>query len=213
MDVAPFHRPMCLACGRPQSACACAWVTQTANTVDVLILQHPLEVGQAKNTGGLLHLSLSQSRLWVGESFDPAELKAAMEDGGRQAVLLYPDVAPRVSQQAPARVADASSLGEPGRLRLVVLDATWRKSRKMLNLNPALQSLPRLALRDLPASGYTIRKAHQPDQLSTLEACCAALAQLEGDPGRYRPLTEAFRGFVEQQQALKREGAVARLAG
>jgi DTW domain-containing protein YfiP len=92
------------------------------------------------------------------------------------------------------------------RLRLVVLDATWRKSRKMLYLNPLLQALPRLPLRDTPPSHYLIRKAHAPDQLSTLEASCYALAQLEGDAHRYDRVIAAFDGFVAQQQAQARAG-------
>jgi DTW domain-containing protein YfiP len=90
-------------------------------------------------------------------------------------------------------------LEQPSKLRLVVLDGTWRKSRKMLYLNPLLQQLPRLALRDLAPSHYLIRKAHRLDQRSTLEAACAALEQLEGDTGQFAPLLDAFDGFVAQQ--------------
>jgi DTW domain-containing protein len=85
-------------------------------------------------------------------------------------------------------------------VRLVVLDATWRKSRKMLHRSPALQRLPRLALDEVPTGRYAIRKAHKPGQLSTLEATCAALAQLEGDAARWQPLLAAFDRFVVQQQ-------------
>ena len=83
----------------------------------------------------------------------------------------------------------------------MVLDGTWRKSRKMLHQNPLLQQLPRLPLRELPASRYRIRTAHQPHQLSTLEATCAALAQLEGSAEQFEPLLSAFDGFVAQQAA------------
>ena len=78
-------------------------------------------------------------------------------------------------------------LRDPSRLRLIVLDGTWRKSRKMLYRNPLLQQLPRLSLQRMPASHYLIRKAHRPDQLSTLEATCAALAQLEGTLNSFSP--------------------------
>lgn len=88
-------------------------------------------------------------------------------------------------------------------LRLIVLDGTWRKSRKILYLNPLLQQLPRLSLRDMPASHYRIRRAQAPDQLSTLEATCAALAQLEGDAEKFQPLLAAFDGFVAQQLAYR----------
>ena len=103
----------------------------------------------------------------------------------------------------PPPALDPAILRDPARLlsqlRLVVLDATWRKSRKMLYLNPQLQQLPRLPLRDTPASHYLIRKAHAPDQLSTLEATCYALMQLEQDASRFVPLITAFDGFVAQQ--------------
>ena len=50
---------------------------------------------------------------------------------------------------------------------------------------------------------YLIRKAHRPGQLSTLEATCAALAQLESDAGQFEPLLSAFDGFVAQQSGYR----------
>src|SRR5205809_1132418 len=132
----PPRRLSCTICLRPQSACVCQWITPVLHRVEVLILQHPLEVGNAKGSARLL--------------------------------------------------------------RLIVLDGTWRKSRKMLYLNPLLQHLPRLSLQGMPASNYRIRKAHKPDQLSTLQATCAALMQLERRVEPFQPLLRAFDGFVEQ---------------
>jgi DTW domain-containing protein YfiP len=86
--------------------------------------------------------------------------------------------------------------------RLVVLDATWRKSLKMLHLNPALMALPRLALQDLPPPRYrAMRRARRADQLSTLEAVCTALAQLEQDGARYQPMLDGFDRFIARWQA------------
>jgi DTW domain-containing protein YfiP len=53
----------------------------------------------------------------------------------------------------------------------------------------------------MPASHYRIRKAHAPDQLSTLEATAYALMRLDGSEARYAPLIDAFDGFVAQQAA------------
>ena len=97
--------------------------------------------------------------------------------------------------QAPVAVNPTS----PARVCLVVLDGTWRKSRKMLQRNPLLQALPRLSLTPLAPSRYSVRKAHQPHQRSTLEAACAALAQLESDSDKFSLLLAAFDGFVAQQ--------------
>jgi DTW domain-containing protein YfiP len=199
----PPKRATCATCLRAQSACICGWIAPVVSDVEVLVLQHPLEVGNAKNSARLLYLSLPGSALVVGEAFDAASLAALLHGGERGPVLLYPETPGDAALGiVPAPIVRPESLGEPGRVRLVVLDATWRKSRKMLYQNPALQALPRLALRDMPASGYRIRKAHAPDQLSTLEASTYALMQLHGDAARFQPLLVAFDGFVTQQAAF-----------
>jgi DTW domain-containing protein len=193
-------RATCARCLRPQRGCICRWITPVAPQAEVVILQHPLEIHQAKGSARLLHLSLARSLLVSGETFDEAHLQALLfaplqaNDVARQPLLLYPD-----TPDMPAVPGLPAMPTDPARTRLIVLDGTWRKSRKMLHLNPLLQRLPRLALHDAPASQYAIRKAHRPQQLSTLEAACHALAQLEHDDARYLPLLQAFDGFVAQQ--------------
>ena len=204
---------MCGACLRPRSVCICQWVRPVAHTTQVLILQHPQEAGHAKNSARLLHLSLQHSTLLVGEVWDDPDLPTQSR---LHTLLLYPssDTAqPALGMQAASASALlASSTPQPvtpqpdparqAPLRLVVLDGTWRQSRAMLRLNPWLQRLTRLSLDDVPPSRYAIRKAHKPGQLSTLEATCAALAQLEGDGERFAPLLHAFDGFVASQMAF-----------
>lgn len=186
---------MCLRCTRPAAACICRWITPVPTSVDLLILQHPMEVHNAKGSARLLHLSIPGSRLIVGERFEQDRLASLLHAGSRMPVLLYPETPDDRALGLPP----APPLGVPPRaeeLTLVILDGTWRKSRKMLYLNPALQGLPRLPLRDVGQSRYLIRKAHAPDQLSTLEAACLALGQIEGTPARYEPLSDSFADFV-----------------
>lgn len=202
-------RPTCATCLRAQRTCICQWIAPTLHAVEVLILQHPLEVANAKGSARLLHLSLPHSRMVTGEVFAEQKLHAlltaslepdAPAQTPKHPILLYPDTPEDAAlglTVPPVLAPDL--LREPLQLRLIVLDGTWRKSRKMLYLNPLLQRLPRLPLRDMPASHYLIRKAHRPDQLSTLEAVCAALLQLEGDVGQFQHLLAAFDGFVAQQ--------------
>ena len=193
---AALRRALCPRCARPSTACICTWITPTANEARLLILQHPLEVRQAKGSAKLLQLSLQHADLQVGETFAPDDLKGWPGTDAPNAwhnILLYPT--------HPGLPAPTASLDHipPSQIRLIVLDGTWRKSLKMLHLNPALQSLPRLALDPDSPSRYLIRKAHRPNQLSTLEASCLALAQLEGAPHRYEPLLDAFSSFVIDQ--------------
>lgn len=199
---------------RPQDTCICHWVTLTPHRVEVIVLQHPKEVANAKGSARLLHLSLPHSRLVAGEVFADSVLQALLlaslsgqtaAQHPRRAILLYPDT-PQ-DQALGLRTAPPLTralLHDPAQLRLIVLDGTWRKSRKMLYQNPLLQQLPRLSLRDMPASHYRIRKAHRPDQLSTLEATCAALSQLEGSTQPFASLLKAFDGFVAQQAGYQR---------
>ena len=193
-------RAVCARCLRAQSACICQWITPLQSHVELLILQHPLEVGNAKNSARLLHLSVQPSTMVVGETFDAAVLQTLLEEGGRTPVLLYPDTPGDQSLGiAPPPALDPRVLDAPGALRLVIVDATWRKSRKMLYVNPILQTLPRFTLRAMPPSHYTIRKAHAPDQLSTLEAGVHAMMQMDAEPLRWQGLLDAFDGFVAQQ--------------
>ena len=165
------------------------------NRVDVLLLQHPQEVAQAKGSARLLRLSLGRCRVLVGEQFESQVLAKALHVGQRRPLLLYPP-----SPGAPACERPPTGL-EAEQLSLVVIDATWRKSRKILALNPALQALPRLALQDPPPSRYTNRRAEHAGQRSTLEAAVLALQALETQAERYEPLLQAFSGLVGQQLA------------
>ncbi len=200
-------RAHCSRCNRPETACICRWITPVSNRVEVLILQHPLEVDNAKNTAGLLHLCLRQSALHVGEGFDADWLAAKLAEGDKINLLLYPPTpdAGSLGLLSPAPLPDLTPY-QPEQLRLVLLDATWRKSRRQLYLNPVLQTLPRLALRDCPASGYRIRKAEAPHQLSSLEAAARALSQLEHKDQDYAALEATFAGFVAQQLAWRHPG-------
>ncbi|MBC7730138.1 MAG: DTW domain-containing protein [Microbacteriaceae bacterium] len=115
-----------------------------------------------------------------------------------RSLLLYP-----VRPGDPTTAALPLPLADPAGWRLVLLDGTWRQTRQMLRLNPLLQSLPRWALPAPPPSRYAIRRAQRPDQRSTLEAACLALAALQGDAQRFAPLLAAFDGWVAAELARR----------
>jgi DTW domain-containing protein YfiP len=196
-----LSRAHCVRCLRPQATCLCALARPTAHRTEVLVLQHPQERRQAKNSVTLLRLSLAHCEVVVGERFGPGALQALLHRPGRDTRLLYPDVPAAPAPPAPETTADA-------RLRLVVLDATWRKSLRMLLEHPALAALPRLSL-DAPApTRYrAIRAARRADQVSTLEATVQALAMLEGPTFDAAPLLDAFGRFVAGVAAQQRPRA------
>ena len=195
-----FRRAACVHCLRPQATCLCALARPTAHRTEVLVLQHPQEQRQAKNSVALLRLSLARCEVVVGERFEPGALQALLHRPGRDTRLLYPDVPAAPAPPAP------ETTGVP--LRLVVIDATWRKSLRMLLEHPALAALPRLSL-DAPApTRYrAIRAARRADQVSTLEATAQALAMLEGATFDAAPLLDAFGRFVASVEARQRSPA------
>jgi DTW domain-containing protein len=186
-----LKRQLCSACLRPKITCICHLVSRVDTDIEVLILQHPLEVAETKGTARLLHLSLPNSKLLTGELFVDAVLISP-----KNTILLYPITAEDHSLgiESPPELP-ANWLNQLDNIRLIIIDGTWRKSRKILCKNQYLQTLPRLVLDDLPARQYTIRKARKPHQLSTMEAATAALAQLEGDMVKYASLNHAFSEF------------------
>jgi DTW domain-containing protein YfiP len=193
------QRPTCPRCRRPQASCLCRWITPTDNQVSLLILQHPREQHQAKGSARLLQLSLGRCEVALGEAFDPAALAgwlaAPTAAGSAHNLLLYPDPPGSVAPTGPA-VQTGTPLARPTAWRLVLLDGTWRQSRRLLQANPLLRALPRWALPSLPPSRYRIRRAQRPEQRSSLEAACLALAALEGEAARYAPLLAAFDDWV-----------------
>ena len=203
----PSKRLVCEKCLRPQRTCICHWITPASNDVEVLFLQHPLEIDNAKGSARLLHLSLAHSQIITGEVFAEDELRTLLhapfshQDSDNkktiQPLLLYPSTSEDGHIAIPSAWTHVPNDGAI-QYRLVVIDGTWRKSRKILYLNPLLQQLPRLPLSDLPPSHYRIRKAHKPDQLSSYEATCYALMQLENETEKYLPLLTAFDSFVDQ---------------
>lgn len=197
-------RQKCANCLRPKITCICHLISKVHSDIEVLILQHPLEVTETKGTARLLHLCLPNSSMLAGEVFEEKILLSA-----KNTILLYP-VTPEDQSLgiSPPPELNPAVLNDLKNIRLIIIDGTWRKSRKILIKNPYLQTLPRLVLQALPAGRYTIRKARKPHQLSTLEAACVALAQLEANPLKFEPMTQSFftfNGFIALQMQFSKK--------
>lgn len=181
-------RPTCLRCKRPSSVCYCHTLQQVDNHWPVHILQHPRETKHAIGTAAIAALSLSHCQRQVGESFT---LQSMAVDAS-QAVLVYPGEG--------AGTLDALERGAPQ--TLVFMDASWRKSHRMLMESPELQALPRVGLRLEQASHYRIRKSKFEASLSTVEAIVHCLEFLEQDDKKYLPLLHTMDWMIEKQISL-----------
>ena len=76
---------------------------------------------------------------------------------------------------------------------------SWKKTRKMLYLNPELAALPRIMLQPQQPSEYRIRKQKNAQSLSTLEAVMALLSELE-QSSQYHRLQNVMDALVAQHE-------------
>lgn len=137
---------------------------------ELIILQDPTEVGHAKNSVRLLQLVIPTAKIVVGETADDfVLLREQLALTEKSIFLVYPST---VSQSVSDVVIDTDVI-------LLLLDGTWRKVYKLLQLNPWLQAFPALHLDLEGASNYTIRKASRSDSVSTLEASAMMLKVIE----------------------------------
>ncbi|MBY6346212.1 DTW domain-containing protein [Providencia rettgeri] len=182
----PSRPGRCAQCQRPLARCLCPLIPSIEAACPVLILQHHSEARHALNTARLAYLGLKGTELWVGECFEDLDARLAQ---ARQPVLLFPG--------PEAQVAGAKPQGEKPDL-IVVPDGTWRKARLILHSNPVLQTVPRWVLPEGEVSRYRLRKAPDPQAVSTLEAIVRVMQIME--PGRdFSPLLRPFEHLIEEQ--------------
>ncbi len=180
-------RATCLRCLRPRAFCVCAGLGPIPSRTRVVLLQHPREARLAICSAWLTRVALENAELHRGFSFrDHPRVRELVASPGT--ALLFPGgVAAEVAAAHPPRA-------------LVVVDGTWLQAEKMLEANPALAALPRIALAPERPSGYReLRREPAPGHLPTIEAVALALGVLERDPARFAPMAEAFRRMVELQ--------------
>jgi DTW domain-containing protein YfiP len=149
----------------------------------ILIVRHKWEAFKSTGTARLAGLALSNLSILDMAAENPDPVREQLR-GLDDAWLLYP------------------GQGEPGAARkaphtLVVLDGTWRQTRKMLRRLPELARLPRFSLTPDPSGALRdrLREPPRPGALSTLESIAEALKQLES-PDAGQRLLDLHQQFV-----------------
>lgn len=159
----------------------------------VLILQESRELRHPLGTARMAAMSLENSELQT-ISLNPENRDEACRIINnllaRKPVLIYPG-----QQAQPVSDLRDGAAHRP----LLFIDASWRKSRRLLHEFPALAALPGYQLTDLADSRYRIRREPTVGAVSTLEAITATLGVLEQDPLKFRPLLRAMDWMVDQQ--------------
>ena len=175
-----MKRAVCPACERPEKVCLCDWIKKIDNSFPITVLRHKSESGHALNTVNILQKSLLDIKVIDGEIFD----EGLIPDNS---YLVYPS-------------DDAQDLGEidiPNKSNFILLDGSWKKTRKITYLNPWLEKIPKLKL-PFQQSRYFLRKQKE-NGFSTLEAVHYILSTLENDKDKYQSLLECLDQMMNLQ--------------
>lgn len=201
----------CYRCWRPYSEareCLCPYIKEIECGIKFVFLMHPKEFRhQRTGTGHLAHISLVRSELFVGLEFDKcAPFIRLLKDGAYYPVLLYPEdgAHPAMTVKSEELRAALSSAGGGRELLVIVIDATWFCSRKVIEHNPFLLELPRLSFAGSYCTQYRFKREPKAQCISTIESCyylikeaqAAGLADAKADA---EPLMAVFRRMVQNQ--------------
>lgn len=196
-----YHAPLlnkryCLGCAVPRKLCLCDQVEVSRLEPPVIILRHPDERKKTLSTVSLIKQCYPEVLVKEGEVFSPPRNK--------DLALLFPDTDIKAT---PLRHSDLSNTEMKGAANivskldskteqqtLILLDATWRKAKRMLHENVWLSALSRVSIEPKTVSNYLLRKVPSSNTLSTVEV----FAMVQNDLA----LHELFRVFMHKQIEL-----------
>ncbi len=184
-------RKLCSHCGFSVKTCLCNSISIINNKLKIIILRHPSEGKITKNTANLLNLGLDNCQIITGESEQDFLQLAALPK--TTTAVLYPTKdALNLDQLNTTTEAIKQSL-----THLIVIDGTWKKAYKIMQLTPSLHAFQAVSFKQIPQNKYVIRKAPRADSLSTLEAVAYSLNLVEGID--VAPLYRLLAALVDKQ--------------
>lgn len=197
----------CFKCFKPQNSCLCKYTKELDTKIKFVLLMHPKEAKrQRTGTGNLAHICLKDSEIIVGLDFSKNErLISLLNDERYFPVMMYP------SENAwNAKKEGFSSLVANKTLLVLILDATWFCSKKMIEHNPFLLELPRLSFYGDYRSIFTFKREPKPEYISTIECCYYLIKELQTinfvdknlNP---EPLMNVFKQMIKLQLTAENE--------
>ena len=185
--------------------CLCAELPALQSRTRFVLVRHFKEGFKTSNTGRLLARCLPDTVMadWRGRG-EPWSLALPPD-----AVLLFPGEDALTPAEVAAR---AEARAQP--LTIVLIDGTWKQSRKMARMVPGLSALPRVQLPATNAPELVLRRRVVPNGLCTIEAAAALLAAL-GEQAASEGLLTAWRlqvGRILESKGLSSSAREAQLA-
>lgn len=185
-----MSRQICQQCSYPLVTCICDFIKPFSHKTKVVVLQHPSEVNNAKNTVRLFSLVSDNVEVYIGESeSDFLQLKQELMANIQSCVLLYPETNTDsgIMDNTAPQVTNTTNVSH-----LVVIDGTWKKAKKLLLLNPWLLKLNKVSIDNIE-SVYKIRQTSQTNSLSSIEAIAYGLKKIEQTD--VQPLIQLLNNF------------------
>lgn len=183
-----FNR--CPSCKLNNNLCVCEHFDPFTIDSHVSLIVHVRELKLTSNTAQFVEKLLpGNSKIFIrGKVHENFQAEPVMESPGRP-IFLYPH-------------EDAVELNEdfrsqfPGPYHLIIPDGNWHQARRVRKREEVFKQIPAVKLPSGLVGEYRLRKAPQPDWVSTFEAVAYALGILEGEEVRERML-KFFRLWVK----------------
>ena len=197
----------CFKCFKPKSVCLCKYAREIDSGVKFVFLMHPKEFRrQRTGTGYLAHNCLKDSEVIVGLDFSTnARLNELLNDPAFLPMLMYPgDDAWNVKKEGFKQTIAGK------KLLILILDATWFCSRKMIQHNPFLLELPKLSFSGSYRSIFTFKREPSPECISTIECCYYMIKELQQEgladkKVNPEPLMDSFKAMIKLQLTAENE--------
>ncbi len=201
-------RDTCWQCYRIRSLCLCSGISTFQIEPIIALLVHPKEYQRTVGTARVVKLSIQNCRTWTGygSDFDSnPEFLALINNPNMHCVILYPGTD---SLNLSDANADEIALKLPVEKQLVifVIDGTWANAKRMIRLSQVLRQLPKLSFNIKKESQYGFRKQPKAFCLSTVEAVCELIDNLQEQklcrvtpPQGHLNMLKVFKNLVEGQ--------------
>ncbi len=196
----PVYREVCPKCRKAMVTCYCKALRPFASPFPIGILQHPYESQNAIATARMAHLSMSNSRLFVGKDFsEDRRVNELLDDPQYQHVMLYPSPDAIELDECFAQ----SDAQREKTLFVWVLDAKWQHVNQMLRLSENLRRIPMVRFTPEKESQFIIRKQPKKLCLSTIESLHLVIdryfARTNAANREHGALIDVFQYLVQQQ--------------
>ena len=183
-----FNR--CPSCRLNNGLCVCSEMKPFTIAGHVSLVVHVSELKLTSNTAQFVEKLLpGNSKIFIrGHMNETFQAEPVMSAPGRPLFLFPHEGALELNEEFKEKY--------PGPYHLIVPDGNWNQAKKVWKRESLFSTLPTVKLPKGIFTEYKLRKAPQPEWVSTFEATAYALGILEGEEVKEKMMT-FFRHWVK----------------